>query len=159
MEMSLLDVVLILGLPVVGKRVVFTEEEPFSELEEFYGAARGKRKVAMSSLEARLDSLGEVVDDDFVRTFLLYTIGTFLSSNDGKVDSRYLSFLVDLDEASRFAWGAAVVEDLCLWLDKRKQNNVQYVGGCLIFLQVSFTPMSQFSDLTLVFYFYFLSSY
>ncbi|KAJ1377664.1 Aminotransferase-like, plant mobile domain, partial [Sesbania bispinosa] len=133
-SMSLLDVALILGLPVVGNPVVL-EEEPFSDWEELYGAARGKRKVTMASLEARLDSLGEIVSDDFVRTFLLYTIGTFLSSNDGKVDSRYLSFLGNLDNVSRFSWGAAVVEDLCQWLDKRKENNVQYVGGCLIFLQ------------------------
>ncbi|CAK8575158.1 unnamed protein product [Lathyrus sativus] len=132
---SLLDVALILGLPVVGHRVELSDDELFSELEEEYGASRAKRKVAMASLEARLDSIGEVVSDDFVRSFLLYTIGTFLSSNDGKVDSRYLSFLGNLDGVSSFAWGAAVVEDLCQWLDKRKDNNVQYVGGCLIFLQ------------------------
>ncbi|XP_057458460.1 protein MAINTENANCE OF MERISTEMS-like [Lotus japonicus] len=134
-SMSLLDVALILGVPVVGDPVVLTEEEAFSEMEEVYGAARGKRKVAMGSLEARLDSIGDVVSDDFVRTFLLYTIGTFLSSNDAKVDSRYLNFLCDLEGVSGFAWGGAVVEDLCQWLDKRKQNNVQYVGGCLVFLQ------------------------
>ncbi|XP_058729390.1 uncharacterized protein LOC131601554 [Vicia villosa] len=132
---SLLDVALILGLPVVGQRVELSDDELFSELEEEYGASRAKRKVAMGSLEARLDSIGEVVSDDFVRSFLLFTIGTFLSSNDGKVDSRYLSFLGDLDGVSGFAWGAAVIEDLCQWLDKRKDNNVQYVGGCLIFLQ------------------------
>ncbi|CAI8584142.1 unnamed protein product [Vicia faba] len=132
---SLLDVALILGLPVVGHRVELSDDELFSKLEEEYGASRAKRKVAMASLEARLDSIGEVVSDDFVRSFLLFTIGTFLSSNDGKVDSRYLSFLGNLDGVSGFAWGAAVIEDLCQWLDKRKGNNVQYVGGCLIFLQ------------------------
>lgn len=134
---SLLDVALILGLSVVGRRVELSDDELFSELEEEYGASRAKRKVAMASVEARLDSIGEVVSDDFVRSFLLFTIGTFLSSNDGKVDSRYLSFLGDLNGVSGFAWGAAVIEDLCQWLDKRKDNNVQYVGGCLIFLQVS----------------------
>ncbi|XP_027337282.1 protein MAINTENANCE OF MERISTEMS-like [Abrus precatorius] len=134
-QMTLLDVALILGLPVAGSPVTLKEEEPFSDLEELYGATKGKRKVAMSFLENRLDSVGDVVSDDFVRSFLLYTIGTFLASNDGKVDSRYLSFLRNLSEVSGFAWGAAVVHDLCLWLDKRKEHNVQYVGGCLIFLQ------------------------
>jgi hypothetical protein len=133
---SLLDVALILGLPVAGHRVELVEEELFSELEEEYGATRAKRKVAMATLEARLDSIGKVVSDDFVRSFLLFTIGTFLCSN-GKVDSRYLSFLGNLDRVSGFSWGAAVIEDLCQWLDKRKDNNVQYVDGCLIFLQVS----------------------
>ncbi|KAL1352761.1 uncharacterized protein [Arachis hypogaea] len=134
-RMTLLDAALILGLRVFGKSVVLREEEPFSELEELYGATKGKRKVDMKSLEERLDSIGGVMSDEFVRTFLLYTIGTFLSSN-GKVDSRYLLFLEDLDEVCEFAWGAAVVEDLAQWLDKRKENNVQYVGGCLIFLQI-----------------------
>ncbi|GAU30823.1 hypothetical protein TSUD_267430 [Trifolium subterraneum] len=132
---SLLDVALILGLPVAGHRVELVEEELFSELEEEYGATRAKRKVAMATLKVRLDSIGKVASDDFVRSFLLFTIGTFLSSNDGKVDSRYLSFLGNLDGVSGFSWGAAVIEDLCQWLDKRKDNNVQGVGGCLTFLQ------------------------
>ncbi|KAE9603176.1 hypothetical protein Lal_00018684 [Lupinus albus] len=133
---TLLDVALILGLPVTGKSVLFKDEEPpFSDLEELYGATRGTRKVAMASLKARLDSIGEDVSEDFVRTFLLYTLGSFLSSNDTKVDSRYLCFLRNLDDISKFSWGASVIEDLSQWLDKRKKNNVQYVGGCLIFLQ------------------------
>lgn len=135
--MTPLDVALILGLRVVGNPVVLEEELPFSDLEEEYGATKGKRKVAMGCLETMLDSLGESVSEDFIRTFLLYTIGTFFSSN-GKVDSRYLLFLRNLGDVCQFAWGAAVIEDLSQWLDKRKENNVQYVGGCLIFLQVSF---------------------
>jgi hypothetical protein len=146
---SLLDAALILGIPVVGHRVELAEEQLFSELEEEYGASHAKRKVAMTTLEARLDSIGEDVSDDFVRSFLLFTIGTFLSSNDGKVDSRYLSFLGNLDDVSGFAWGAAVIEDLCQWLDKRKDNNVQYVGGCLIFLQVSLICLSYYHYLLL----------
>ncbi|KAH1068496.1 hypothetical protein GYH30_006166 [Glycine max] len=153
---TLLDAALILGLPVAGNPVNLTEEEPFSELEESYGATETKRKVAMSFLENRLDSIGEDVSEDFVRSFLLYTIGTFLASNDGKVDSRFLRFLEDLDEVSGFAWGGVVVDDLCQWLDKRKENNVQYVGGCLIFLQtwsyehfdVAARPQVQDHDLT-----------
>ncbi|KHN14505.1 Serine/threonine-protein phosphatase 7 long form like [Glycine soja] len=125
--MTLLDAALILGLPVAGNPVSFTEEEPFSDLEESYGATKAKRKVAMSFLENRLDWIGEDVSEDFVRCFLLYTIGTFLASNDGKVDSRFLRFFEDLDEVSGFAWGAAVVDDLCQWLDKRKEHNVRLV--------------------------------
>ncbi|KAK8332953.1 hypothetical protein V6Z11_A10G175300 [Gossypium hirsutum] len=53
-----------------------------------------------------------------------------------EMDSRYLSFLKNLDDISRFAWGAAVLEDIFMWLNKRKESNVQYVGGCLILLQV-----------------------
>ncbi|CAL0306300.1 unnamed protein product [Lupinus luteus] len=133
---TLLDVALILGLPVTGKSVLFKDEEPpFSDLEELYGATKGSRKIAMTSLKARLDSIGEDVSVDFVRTFLLYTLGSFLSNNDAKVDSRYLCFLRNLDDISQFAWGASVIEDLSQWLDKRKKNNIQYVGGCLIFLQ------------------------
>ncbi|XP_059428832.1 uncharacterized protein LOC132162588 isoform X2 [Corylus avellana] len=30
----------------------------------------------------------------------------------------------------------AVVDDIVSWLNKRKETNIQYVGGCLIFLQI-----------------------
>lgn len=78
-SMSLLDVALILGVPVEGDPVVLTEEESFSGFEELYGAARGKRKVVMGSLEVRLDSIGDVVSDDFVRTSKYPTVGAMVS--------------------------------------------------------------------------------
>ncbi|KAI9073174.1 hypothetical protein K1719_044849 [Acacia pycnantha] len=135
-SMTLLDVALILGLRVVGHPVHLKDDEPFSNLEEEYGATMSNRKVAVASLESRLDSLGDSVCDDFIRAFLLYTFGTLLfQSSNGKIDSRYLSLFRNLDEVYQFAWGAAVIEDLSKWLDKRKENNVQYVGGCLMFLQ------------------------
>lgn len=135
-SMTLLDVALILGLRVVGRPVLLKDDEPFSDLEEEYGATTSNRKVTVASLESKLDSLGDSAGDDFIRAFLLYTFGTLLfQSSNGKVDSRYLSLLRKLDEVRQFAWGAAVIEDLSKWLDKRKENNVQYVGGCLMFLQ------------------------
>lgn len=138
-HISLMDVALILGLRVVGVPVILRDEEPFSELESEYGAALWKRRITIASLESRLDALVGICNDDFVRTFLLYTFGTFLFPNaNGKVDSRYLSFLKNLDSICEFAWGAAVLQDIFNWLDRRKEVNVQYVGGCLIFLQVSF---------------------
>ncbi|XVE84341.1 hypothetical protein DITRI_Ditri17bG0004800 [Diplodiscus trichospermus] len=136
-KITLMDVALILGIRVIGDPVLLTEDEAFSDLESDYGAALWKRKITVASLESRLDSLGEVVDEDFVRTFILFTFGTLLFPNaNGKVDSRYLSFLKDLDNIGHFAWGAAVLEDIFMWLNKRKESNVQYVGGCLILLQI-----------------------
>ncbi|XP_015897421.3 protein MAINTENANCE OF MERISTEMS [Ziziphus jujuba] len=136
-HISLMDVALILGLRVVGVPVLLRDDEPFSELESEYGAALWKRKIAVAFLESRLDSLVGICNDDFVRTFLLYTFGTFLFPNaNGQVDSRYLSFLQNLDGICEFAWGAAVLQDIFNWLDRRKEVNVQYVGGCLIFLQI-----------------------
>ncbi|XP_040934843.1 uncharacterized protein [Gossypium hirsutum] len=136
-KITLMDVALILGIHVIGDPILLREDEAFSELETDYGAALWKRKMTVASLESRLDSLGQVVNEDFVRTFMLFTFGTILFPNaNGKVDSRYLSFLKNLDDISRFAWGAAVLEDIFMWLNKRKESNVQYVGGCLILLQV-----------------------
>lgn len=137
-KITLMDVALILGIRVIGDPILLREDEAFSELETDYGAALWKRKITVASLESRLDSLGQVVNEDFVRTFILFTFGTILFPNaNGKVDSRYLSFLKNLDDIGRFAWGAAVLEDIFMWLNKRKELNVQYVGGCLILLQVS----------------------
>lgn len=139
--MSHIDAALILGLRVVGNPVILNDDIPFSELEEQYGATmyKNKRNVTVASLESKLDSLGNSTCDDFVRAFLLYTLGAFLFPNsNGKVDSRYLSFLQNLDNVCKFAWGAAVIEHLAQWLDRRKEDNVRYVAGCLWFLQVSF---------------------
>ncbi|KAK9289672.1 hypothetical protein L1049_007830 [Liquidambar formosana] len=134
---NLMDVAVILGLRVTGDPVFLKEDEPFSQLEKEYGASLWKRKITITSLDSRLESLGGIVNDDFIRSFILYTFGTFLFPNaNGKVDSRYLSLLSDLDNVCQYDWGSAVLEDLFMWLCKRKENNVQYVGGCLLFLQI-----------------------
>lgn len=142
-KITLMDVVLILGLRVTGGPVILKEDAPFLDLEREYGAALWNRKITVSSIEERLDSLGEADDEDFTRSFLLFTFGIFLFPNaNGKVDSRYLSFLEDLDKVSSFAWGAAVLEDIVNWLCRRKDANAQCIGGCLIFLQVSLVKIS-----------------
>lgn len=41
----------------------------------------------MSFLENRLNSIRDVTGNDFVKSFLLYAIGTFLASNNEKVNS------------------------------------------------------------------------
>ncbi|CAN0846876.1 Protein MAIN-LIKE 1 [Linum grandiflorum] len=132
---TLMDVALILGLPVVGDSVILKEDEEFSDLEVDFGAVMPKRQITISSINNRLDLLGETCDDDFVRTFLLFTMGTLLFPNE-KVDSRFLSFLQNLDHVCHFAWGAAVLEEIVMWLAKRKQTSVPSIGGCLIFLQI-----------------------
>lgn len=137
-KITLKDVALILGLRVLGEPVILKEDIPFINLESEYGAALWNRKITVASIEDRLDSLGEADNEDFIRSFLLYTFGIFLFPNaNGKVDSRYLYFLNDLDKVNSFAWGAAVLEDIVYWLTKRKEANAQCLGGCLIFLQVS----------------------
>ncbi|XP_039045807.1 uncharacterized protein LOC120185734 [Hibiscus syriacus] len=136
-KITLMDVALILGIHVVGDPILLREDQAFSNLETNYGASLWKRKITIASLESRLDSLGQVVNEDFVRTFILFTFGTILFPNaNGKVESRYLHFLKNVDDIGRFAWGAAVLEDMVMWLNKRKESSVQYVGGCLILLQI-----------------------
>ncbi|XP_031102618.1 uncharacterized protein LOC116006405 [Ipomoea triloba] len=134
---SLMDVVLILGLRVTGNPVSIGDNTPFLNLERGYGAVLWNRKITVASVEERLESLGETDDDDFLRLFLLYMFGTLLfPTTNGKIDSRYVYLLRDVDNVDQFAWGAAVLEDLFYWLSKRKRDNVQYVGGCLILLQI-----------------------
>lgn len=130
------DVALILGLRVVGKPVVL--DSPFSDLEQEYGATPLNRKISISSLEERLESIGGLVNEDFIRTFVLCTFGVFLFPNSsGKVDSRFLTLLQDLDMVHEYAWGEAVREELFSWIQRRKEENVRFVGGCLLLLQVS----------------------
>ncbi|XP_059296509.1 protein MAIN-LIKE 2-like isoform X1 [Lycium ferocissimum] len=134
---SLLDIALILGLRGTGNPVILREDTPFLDLEREYGVGLWNRKITVASLEKRLDSLGDSNNDDFVRSFLLYMFGTFLFPNtNGKIDSRYVYLLRDIDQVNNFAWGTAVLADVFHWLYKRKKEKVQYVGGCLIFLQI-----------------------
>ncbi|KAL9236144.1 hypothetical protein vseg_010846 [Gypsophila vaccaria] len=132
-----LDVALILGLRATGMPVTIKLDEPYSELEQAFGADRDSRKISISSIEARLQSLGTSADEDFVRTFLLFTFGTLLFHNsNGKVDSRYLSVLHDITKVSNYAWGVAVVEDLFNSLSRRKEEQNKGMDGCLILLQI-----------------------
>jgi len=134
-----IDAALILGLRVMGKPVVLNEDEPFSGLEQEYGATKDNRKITVSAIEHRLESLGDLANEDFVRTFLLFTFGTLLFPNStAKIDSRYLSFLKDLDKVPEYAWGVAVIEDLFTCLSRKKEEQVKSIEGCLVLLQVSF---------------------
>ncbi|CAH1419511.1 unnamed protein product [Lactuca virosa] len=134
---TLLDVVLILGLRVIGQPVILKEDTPLTTLEIEFGASVQNRFITVDSLKDRLESLGERADSSFVRVFLLYCFGTLLfTSGNGKVDSRYLLFLEDLDYVSSFAWGAAVREDLHECLTQWKSKRTNSVRGCLILLQI-----------------------
>lgn len=145
-SITLLDVALILGLRVIGEPVVLKEDAPLTSLEKSFDASVSNRYISVESLKDRLESIGEKDDQSFVRVFLLYCFGTLLfPSENGKVDSRYLSFLQDLNNVSCFAWGAAVLQYLHDWLTKRKVEKINKIGGCLILLQVSFFLPGQVS--------------
>lgn len=137
LTISPIDAALILGLHVTGHPVSLNKDEPFSDLEEEYGAASSNRKISVSAIERRLESLGDSADEDFIRTFLLFTFGTLLFHNStSKIDSRYLSLLKDLEKVSDYAWGAAVVQDLFNWLSRWKEEQAKNMEGCLLLLQI-----------------------
>ncbi|XP_076904915.1 uncharacterized protein LOC143560507 [Bidens hawaiensis] len=137
LKITLLDVSLILGLRVTGQPVVLTEGAPLTSLEKEFGASVSNRALGIELLKERLESVGERDDESFVRVFLLYCFGTLLfPSVNGKVDSRYLCLLEDVDSVSSFAWGAAVLEDLHNCLTQRKSKKTNNIGGCLILIQI-----------------------
>ncbi|KAM7254161.1 hypothetical protein ACFE04_031843 [Oxalis oulophora] len=137
LRISLLDVGLILGLPVKGNPIVLVEDLPYCEVESEYGSVPGKRQITVSALEKRLNSIGEAANEDFVRTFLLFTFGTILFPNKkGDVDTRYLYYLEDLSSVGGFSWGEAVLQDMIIWLNMRKETKMEFMGGCLILLLI-----------------------
>ncbi|KAK9090272.1 hypothetical protein Sjap_023449 [Stephania japonica] len=137
-KVTMMDVALVLGLRVTGESVVLEGDVPFLGIEKFYGSSVEKRMISIASLEKRLKSLDLAVNEDFIRTFLLFTFGTFLFPNAyGTVDSRFLLYMKDLDKVPLLAWGRAVLQDLIKWMDRRKEDeNEKYMGSCLILLQV-----------------------
>ncbi|KAL8254932.1 hypothetical protein R6Q59_033153 [Mikania micrantha] len=137
LKITLLDVSLILGLRVIGQPVVLKEGAPLTSLERELGASVLNRMINVELLKERLESIGEKDDESFIWVFLLYCFGTLLfPSANGKVDSRYLNLLQDVDCVSSFAWGAAVLEDLHNCLSQRISKKTSNIGGCLILLQI-----------------------
>lgn len=138
LKITLLDVSLILGLRVIGQPVVIKEDAPLTRLEQEFGASVLNRTISVKLLKARLESMGERDDESFIQVFLLYCFGTLLFPRaNGKVDSRYLHLLEDVDSLSGFSWGDVVLEDLHNSLSQRKSKKTSHIGGCLILLQVS----------------------
>ncbi|KAK1434599.1 hypothetical protein QVD17_00347 [Tagetes erecta] len=137
LKITLLDVSLILGLRVIGQPVVLKEDAPLTSLEQELGASALNRTISVKLLKATLESMGERDDEFFMQVFLLYCFGTLLFPRaNGKVDSRYLHLLQDVDSLSSFAWGDVVLEDLHNSLSQRKSKKTSNIGGCIILLQI-----------------------
>ncbi|KAH7837890.1 hypothetical protein Vadar_019266 [Vaccinium darrowii] len=63
-----MDALVILGLRVSGDPVILREDPPFSELEREYGATIWNMKITIDAIEERFDSLGDIANDDFIRS-------------------------------------------------------------------------------------------
>ncbi|KAL6840920.1 hypothetical protein ACP4OV_029180 [Aristida adscensionis] len=131
------DVYHIMGLPVEGRTIdLRNAPEVNMQLFQSYKSKKaGESQITLKSLEASICS-SKVPDDDFVRQFVLYTIGIILApTTKDYVDSKYLTLVEKVEDIQTFNWGEYTLRHLkgsLLNFIQRAQANLQ---GNLALLQ------------------------
>ncbi|KAF8392782.1 hypothetical protein HHK36_021019 [Tetracentron sinense] len=131
---SLTDMVLCFGLPVVGSQNVLEgNKESIRELCDHYQIKGGYIYKATLEKMLKVDDNGE----GFQRTFILYVLCTlFVPHAKQYVSAKYLHTLVDMKTVRKIAWGefsySTLVEAIC----RVKDGKVANVGGFVLFLQI-----------------------
>ncbi|KAF8411495.1 hypothetical protein HHK36_004047 [Tetracentron sinense] len=130
---SLTDMVLCFGLPVVGSRIVLEgNDDSIRELRDLYEVKGGY--IYKGTLEKMLKA-GDS-GETFQRTFILFALCTlFVPHAKQYVSEKYLYALVEMKTVKKIAWGefsySTLVEAIC----RVKHGKVANVGGFVVFLQ------------------------
>ncbi|KAF8399050.1 hypothetical protein HHK36_014916 [Tetracentron sinense] len=131
---SLTDMVLCFGLPVVGSRIVLEgNDDSIRELRDLYEVKGGY--IYKGTLEKMLKA-GDS-GETFQRTFILFALCTlFVPHAKQYVSEKYLYALVEMKTVKKIAWGefsySTLVEAIC----RVKYGKVANVGGFVVFLQI-----------------------
>ena len=133
-QVTKMDVALIMGLQVVGTPVnPKHQNHPVDHLVSYYRPRCGQ--IDVKCLENLLQTTDS--DDDFKRTFVLFTLCTLLAPKPRpEVSTSFLRCVADTKEISTYAWGEFVLENLFIELDVYKREGHKYIGGCIVLLQV-----------------------
>ncbi|KAF8390968.1 hypothetical protein HHK36_023268 [Tetracentron sinense] len=131
---SLTDMVLCFGLPVVGSRIVLEgNDDSIRELRDLYEVKGGY--IYKGTLEKMLKA-GDS-GETFQRNFILFALCTlFFPHAKQYVSEKYLYALVEMKTVKKIAWGefsySTLVEAIC----RVKHGKVANVGGFVVFLQI-----------------------
>lgn len=147
------DIYYLTGLPIVGKPVSGTNYEDDQLCYDLLGkenylrqtAKDKKNSIMLKTLRQDFEKVPENVEievlDRHVRAYVLYIIGSVISVDDlpGYVPAMYLKCLENVEEIGSFAWGAALLANINLWLHKCKKNVTSKYGmrAFAFLLQVS----------------------
>ena len=139
--MTPLDVHRIMGLPVDGNDIAVDEKTKISEALFFkYKSQKpGENYITLKALEHGITT-SQVPDDDFIRQFVLYTIGVILApTTKDHVDSKYLAFVEKVSEIPKYNWGQFTLSNLLSCVQNFKIEKNANLQGNLALLQVSAT--------------------
>lgn len=134
---TLQDVKYIMGLPIHGYDVnLRTQAAMNSDLITAYAS---EDKLMLSNLEHMITT-SSVPDDDFIRHFVLFTIGIILAPTTKEyVNSKYLAVVADVADIPKFNWGQFTLTNLLGCINEYIQFNGSTLQGNLALLQVSCT--------------------
>lgn len=76
-------------------------------------------------------------DDDFKVTFILFTLCTVLCPPIGvHISSSFLYSLIDVNSIKKMNWATFSFNRLMQSIIRYKEDNLAYVGGCVLYLEV-----------------------
>jgi len=144
---TLEDVALQLGLPIDGEPITgVMSGELVSFCQDLLGTTPPENVVLgntikLSWLNNTFQQLPEGATNDVVaqyaRAHILSLIGSMLmpDTSTSRVHLMYLLLLANLNNASNFSWGSAVLASLYRALDHGIDYNQENIGGCMLLLQ------------------------
>ncbi|KAK3205823.1 hypothetical protein Dsin_019869 [Dipteronia sinensis] len=107
------------------------------------------RGIKLLHLEDLLKN-NKTSDDDFKVIFCLHMFGTVLAPAAGEyVDAQYLNVLFDVGNINEKHWARWCFDQLVISIQKFKSKSSRYIGGCVLFLEVSiseYTPPTAPTD-------------
>ncbi|WVZ84607.1 hypothetical protein U9M48_031629 [Paspalum notatum var. saurae] len=120
--MTLMNVHHLMGLPTDGQEVRLKEKQG--------------NNISLVDLEHNI-ATSTTPDDDFIRQFVLFTIGIVLAPTaNGYVDSKYLALVEDVAQISKFNWGQFTLSHLFHSIENFLKEDQVSLQGNLILLQV-----------------------
>ncbi|KAI9113735.1 hypothetical protein K1719_014986 [Acacia pycnantha] len=142
------DVLMITGLPIDGKPVIFEDNTQYlteDEVFELVGVLPEEKFVSATRLVEFINSFnGEDADEDrlnrIARAVALLGIACMISQDNGKsrVHMKFVNFLKDVGEISKYAWGAASWVNLHTSLKGCKSKAQTSLFGCVLGLEIFF---------------------
>jgi hypothetical protein len=125
----------ILGLPAIGPEIYDLPKRKVQELFQKY-KWNNDTSIKLASLKEDLISTDDY-GDDFIRIFLLYTIGIYLCpTTQSNVKSDYMALVENVQEIHNLNWSSLVLNNLMYQIKQCKEKKSQYLQGNLYLLQV-----------------------
>ncbi|KAH1228611.1 Serine/threonine-protein phosphatase 7 long form [Glycine max] len=142
---TLQDVSVLLGLPVDGNPLIgSTNIDGIDMCEQYLGVRPNANALSDgNTLKLKFTNIQDYVDDEenlkmFAHAWILRFIGGVLlvDISSKRVLMRYLQFLVDFEECSSYAWGAAALSYLYKEMCNATYYNMQSIGGYVLLIQL-----------------------